>query len=202
MTTPGDGLIPAGSALWLIKNFKYTTAPSTHEFMLGEESNMKVIHQWLAISPKGNHKPEAEDFIGSLTTEKSEENFGRQRNYGAMFHPVNFATDVPQKDDQDIEPTFVTGVKLNPNQTMEIEIPVPDGKRIALNMLAAKKISATLIDPNGTIAGTNMAGTPEAENTFRLISVEKPFQKSKWKLRLESREAEVAEIAVVVFIFQ
>jgi hypothetical protein len=170
--------------------------------MLGEESNMKVIHQWLAISPKGNHKPEAEDFIGSLTTEKSEENFGRQRNYGAMFHPINFATKVPQKDDEDIEPTFVTGVKLNPNQTMEIEIPVPDGKRIALNMLAAKKISATLIDPNGTIAGTNLAGTPEAENTFRLISVEKPFQKSKWKLRLESREAEVAEIAVVVFIFQ
>lgn len=202
LTTPGDGLVPAGSALWLIKNFKYTPATSTHEFLLGEDQNMKVIHQWLAISPKGDHKPEAEDYMGSSTTEKSEENFAGQRNYGAMFHPVSFATEAAQKDDEDIEPTFGTGVKLDPNQTMEIEIPVPDGKRIALNMLAPKKISATLIDPNGTTAGTNLAGTPEAENTFRLISVEKPFQKSKWKLRLESRETEAAEIAVVVFVFQ
>ncbi|HEX8249203.1 MAG TPA: hypothetical protein VF599_13585 [Pyrinomonadaceae bacterium] len=203
MTTPGDGLVPAGSALWLIKNFKYTTAPSTHEFMLGENQNMKVIHQWLAIGPKGNHKPEVEDYTGSSITEKSEENFARQRNYGAAFQPANFAAEPTQKDDVDVEPTFLTGVKLDPNQTTEIEIPVTDGKRIALNILAAaKKISATLIDPNGTIAGTNLAGTPEAKNTFRLINVEKPFQKSKWKLRLESQETDVAEIAVVVFIFQ
>ncbi len=201
LTTPGDGIVPAGSALWLIKNFKYTTAPSTHEFMLGESPNMKDIHKWLAISPKGNHKPETEDFTGSLMNETSDEISAKQRNYGAMFRPASFENNLPTMDDEDIEPTFGTGVKLKPNQTTEIEIPVTDGKRMAINILAPKNVSATLLESNGTVAGKNLAGTPEANQIFRLISVDKPFQKGTWKLKLESKETEEAEIAVVVFIF-
>lgn len=205
LNTPGDGIVPAGSALWLskdfIKNFKYTPAPSTHEFMLGETSNMKVIHQWLAISPKGNHKPEAEDYTGSLTNESSEEFSAKQRNYGAMFRPASFEKAVPIIDDEDIEPTFGTGVKLKPNQTTEIEIPVTDGKRMAINIIAPKNVSAMLVDANGTVAGKNLAGTPEANQTFRLIRVDNPFQKGTWKLKLESRESEETEVIVIVFVF-
>jgi hypothetical protein len=202
LTTPGDGIVPAGSALWLIKNFKYTPAPSTHEFMLGETPNMKVIHQWLAVSPKGNHKPETEDFTGGLTGETFNEISTKSRNYGAAFRPANFETNVSRKDDdEDIEPAFGTGVRLKPNQSIEIEIPVTDGKRMAINLLMPKKISATLIDSSGAIAGKNLAGTPEAGNTFRLINVDKPFQKGTWKLKLESQETEEAEIMAVVFIF-
>lgn len=202
LTTPGDGIVPAGSALWLIKNFKYTTAPSTHEFMLGESLNLKVIHQWLAIPPKGNHQPDAEDLTGSLTNESPEEEFSsKQRNYGAMFHPASFVDNVQTGDDEDIEPNFATGVKLKPNQVTEIEIPVTDGKRMAITLLAPKNVSATLIETGGTIAGKNLAGTPEAAGTFRLIGVDKPFQKGIWKLKLESRETEESEIAVLVFIF-
>lgn len=94
-----------------------------------------------------------------------------------------------------------TGVKLKPNQSTEIEIPVSEGNRMAINILAPKNVSATLLDSNGTIAGKNLAGTPEANQTFRLISVDKAFQKGTWKLKLESKETEEAEIAVVVFIF-
>ena len=195
MTTPGDGIVPAGSALWLIKNFKYTPATSTHEFMLGESANMKVIHQWLAIPPKGNHKPDAEDFIGDVNNGSPDE--FSQRNYGAMFHENN----IQAADDEDIEPNFTTGVKLAPGKSTEIEIPVTDGKRMAINFLAPKNVSATLVGPDGTIAGTNLAGTPEAAGTFRMIEVDKPFQKGTWKLKLESTEKEESEIAIVIFIF-
>ena len=197
LNTPGDGIVPAGSALWLIKNFKYTPATSTHEFMLGETPNMKVIHQWLAISPKGNHLPDVEDYTGSVNDETFEQISAKQRNYGAMFYQTNIQT----TDDEDIEPTFGTGVKLKPNQTTEIEIPVIDGKRMAINILAPKNVSATLTDANGAIVGKNLAGTPEANQTFRLIGVDKPFQKGTWKLKLESRETEESEVAIVVFIF-
>jgi hypothetical protein len=201
MLTPGDGVVPAGSALWLIKNFKYTPEPSPHDFILGELSNQKIIHQWLAIPPKGNHKPEAEDFTGSLINESPEENFLKQRNYGAMFRPASFENNVQTTDDEDIEPNFATGVKLKPNQSTEIEIPVTDGRRMAITFLAPKNVSATLIETNGTVAGKNPAGTPEAADTFRTINVDKPFQKGTWKLKFESRETEESEIAVVVFIF-
>ena len=101
-------------------------------------------------------------------------------------------------DDDDIEPAFRTGVKLKLNQSTEIEIPVTDGKRMAINILAPKKVSATLIESNETIAGKNLAETLEAAQTFRSISVEKPFQKGTWKLKLESKETEETEIAIVV----
>jgi len=205
LTTPGDGIVPAGSALWVskdfIKNFKYTPASSTHEFMLGETPNLKIIHQWLAIPPKGNHQPEAEDFTGSLTNESPEEISSKQRRYGTMFSPAGFEDNVQTTIGEDIEPSFVTGIKIKPNQATEIEIPVTDGKRMAITILAPKNVSATLTEADGTIAGKNLAGTPEAANTFRSIGVDKPFSKGIWKLKFESRETEEAEIAVVVFIF-
>jgi hypothetical protein len=102
LTTSGDGIVLAGSALWLskdfIKNFKYTTAPSTHEFMLGESQNLKIIHQWLTIPPKGNHQPDVEDFTGSVTNESPEEFSPKQRNYGAMFHSASFENNVQTKN--------------------------------------------------------------------------------------------------------
>lgn len=203
--TPGDGVVPAGSALWLskdfIKNHKYTPEASPHDFILGELPNQKVIHQWLAIPPKGNHLPEVENFTGSLMNELPEENFLKRRNYGAMFRSASFEDDIRTTDDEDIEPNFTTGVKLKANESTEIEIPVIDGRRMAITFLAPKNVSATLVESNGTIAGKNLAETPEAARSFRSINVEKPFQKGIWKLKLESRETEDSEVAVVVFMF-
>jgi hypothetical protein len=206
MTTPGDGIVPAGSALWesrdFVKTHKYTPAPSTHEFILGQTSNMKVIHQWLAISPKGNHKPDGEGLTGGLRKESFDEFHPQQTNFGASFQRVSFQETTQLANAEDIEPTFGTGVKLKPNQLTEIETPVTAGKRIAFNMIAPKNVSITLLDANSTIVGKNLPGTPEAAAAFRLLSVDTPFQKGTWKLKLESKETEEAEIAIVVFIFQ
>lgn len=203
MTTPGDGLVPAGSALRMVKTFKYTAQPSTHEFMLGESFNMKMIHQWLAISPKGNHKPDPEDYIGDMGEIGQVvlgDDFNR-RNYGAMSDlPGMENTDKPA-DDEDIEPSFMTGIKLAPGRSTEIEIPVTDGKSLAMNLMAPKGVSLTLVDEKGNVVGSNLAGTPEAARTFRSIGVDKPFQKGNWKLKVTSAEKEESEIAVVLFIF-
>lgn len=203
MTTPGDGLVPAGSALRMVKTFKYTAQPSTHEFMLGESFNMKVIHQWLAIPPKGDHKPDPADYtndMGEIGYLASPDEFNR-RSYGAMFHSGVSENNAQTADDQGPEPAFSTGVKLKPGQSTEIEIPVTDGKRLAINLIAPKNVSLTLVDNNGAVVGSSPAGTPEAARSFRLIEVERPFQKGTWKLKLESRETEESEIAAVVFIF-
>ena len=207
LTTPGDGLVPAGSALWqskdFLKNFKYTTAPSTHEFMLGETANMKVIHQWLAISPKGNHKPDIDAVTGGLTDETFDDFAPNRRNYGASYKPASFETPIQVKDDlESPEPSFATGIKLKANQTTEIEIPVTDGNRLAINLMMPNKVSATLFSQNGAIVSQSLAGTPEAKQAFRLLETDKPFQKGVWKLKLESQETEDSEIAVVVFIFK
>lgn len=203
MTTPGDGLVPAGSALRMVKTFKYTAQPSTHEFMLGESFNMKAVHQWLAIGPKGNHRPDVEDYtgdMGEIGQIESGDEFNR-RNYGAMFHSF-----LPENGDQpgydsDIEPHFMTGLKLAPGERKEIEIPVKDGQRMAMNLMAPKGVSLTLLDDKGNVIGSSTAGTPEAARTFRDISVEKQFQRGIWKLRIESAEKEESEVAIVMYIF-
>jgi len=207
LTTPGDGLVPAGSATWqskdFLKNIKYTPANSTHEFILGETPNMKIIHQWLAIGPKGNHNPDVETMTGSLTDETFDDFSPNRRNYGASFKPASFETPIQIRDDfESPEPSFATGVKLQPNQTTEIEIPVTDGNRLAINLMMPNKVSATLFSQNRTIVSQSLTGTPEAKQAFRLLETDKPFQKGVWKLELESRETEESEIAVVVFIFK
>lgn len=206
-TTPGDSIVPAGSALWMVKKFKYTTAPSTHDFMLGESFNHRTIHQWLAISPKGDHKPDPSDYMPNLPGEISAEFSPNRRNYGVSFNPANFETSeesAPQTQtagDEDIEPAFGTGVKLKPGESTEIEIPVTAGQRLSMTFMAPKNVSATLIDANGNVVGSSLAGTPEASQIFRSISFDKPFQKGTWKLKLVSAEKEESEIAVVLFIF-
>jgi hypothetical protein len=203
MTTPGDGIVPAGSALRMVRTFKYAAQVSTHEFMLGETFNMEVIHQWLAISPKGNHKPDPGDYtgdMGEIGYVESGEEFNR-RNYGAMFHAAGTLNEDKPAYDGDVEPNFITGVKLAPGRSTEIEIPVTDGKRLALNLMAPKGVSITLVDKDGNVVAGSLAGTPEAAQTFRLLDVEKPFQKGTWKLKLESSEKEESEVAVVMFIF-
>lgn len=201
MTTPGDGLVPAGSALRMVKTFKYTTQPSTHEFMPGESFNLHVVHQWLAIGPKGNHKPDPEDYtgdMGEIGQVISADEFNR-RNYGAMFKSIENA-DKPA-DDEEIEPHFMTGLKLKPDERKEIEIPVKDGTRLAMNLMAPKGVSLTLVGDKGNVVGSSLAGTPEAARTFRYIGTDNPVQKGTWKLKIENAEKEESEVAVVMFIF-
>ena len=71
MDVPGDGITPNRSAIWTIKDWKFSTVRARHENMLGQQANFTQIVNWLAIPPKGNHNPELPDVQGSLYEEPS-----------------------------------------------------------------------------------------------------------------------------------
>lgn len=91
-------------------------------------------------------------------------------------------------------------MKIEPRQTTEIEVPVRAGSRFSLIFYGSPDLSATLIDEKGEVIGQNFAGSPESGEIFRNITVKKPFQAGKWKLRLENRQQTATEIAVTAFI--
>jgi hypothetical protein len=203
MDAVGDGVTPTLSAMWTIKDWKYSTVNAPHDLMPGEQANFIQVYKWLAVPPNGIHGPDnRQAFNNNFNDDNSadwrEENFGKFRRYGAMFRPASFQES--SGDDDEPEPNFATGVKLAANETKEIEIPVTNGSRFSLVLYTTPNVSATLIDDKGEIVGKNLAGSPEAAEIFRTITVKKAFQNGKWKLRLENRDAAEAEIVITAFI--
>ena len=195
MDAPGDGITPNRSAIWTIKEWKFSTVPARHENMLGHQPNFNQIVTWLGIPPKGDHKP---DYSWATTgSVQSEDEFTRTRNYGAAFRPIRSEAVFSNEDS---EPDFSTGLKLPAGQTSEVAIPVKKGSRLSVTFLAPPNVSATLLDANGNVAGRIVTGTPEAEGTFRTITVKKEFESGTWKLRLESTEQSEAEIVIIAFV--
>ncbi|MFT3744267.1 MAG: hypothetical protein QM785_08225 [Pyrinomonadaceae bacterium] len=199
MDVPGDGITPNRSAIWNIKQWKFSTVPAHHENQLGHQPNFVQIVNWLAIPPKGDHKPDTDSFMGSV---ENDEDSLKLRRYGAMAHLDKLASGspAPYYSDENSEPDFATGIKLAPSKSTDVQIPVKNGSRFSVTFLAPPKVSATLVDSNGNVLGKITAGTPEAEGAFRTITVTKPFEAGTWKLQFENAENEEAEIAVVAFI--
>jgi hypothetical protein len=202
---PGDGITTQRSAIWTIKEWKYSTVAARHEDMPGEQANFMQVYKWLAVSPKGNHAPDnaqasVESFGSENLANLTNEDFGKNRRYGAMFRLANF-TENSRADDDEPEPNFATGVKLAANETKEIEIPIFVGSRLSLILYAALNVSATLFNERGEIVGKNLAGSPEAAEIFRTMTVKKPLNSGKWKLRLENREPAESEVIITAFIF-
>jgi triacylglycerol esterase/lipase EstA (alpha/beta hydrolase family) len=201
MDSPGDGITPNASAIWTLKDWKFSTVRTRHEEMIGDDANLLQIYKWLAIPPKGDHAPDKtsaalEDFSNEFS---SDANIGKTRNYGAMFATAAFEKNQPNIGGGD-EPTFSTGVRLAAGETKEIEIPVLNGSKMSLVFLAPANVSATLLDEKGEIVGKNAAGGTDAAMTFRTITVKKPFANGTWKLKLESREQNESEIALAAFV--
>ena len=91
-------------------------------------------------------------------------------------------------------------MKVKPKSSQEIAVPVKKGARLVLNFIAPPNVSVTLVKPDGTVAGQNLAGTPDADADFRTIYVESPVTDGTWKLRIESGEETESEFAMVVFV--
>lgn len=194
MDGPGDGITPNRSAIWKIKQWKFSTVPARHENQLGHQPNFNQIVNWLAIPPNGDHRPDTESFLGE---NESNEEF-RTRRYGAMATLGVLEYAMPANEDSD--PDVATGIKLEPGKRGELDIAVKKGSRLSVTYLAPANVSATLIDPAGNEAGRLIAGAPEAEGSFRTITVRKPFEAGTWKLRLENAEKSEAEIAVAAYV--
>ena len=190
---PGDGFVPSASVVWRIKNNFVSTANVKPRDLIGEVSHFRQVYKWLAVPPKGDHAPDPSTLATNLF-EREDPDFANTRHYGAMFASGN-AT-----DETDPRPEFAKVVTIPAKKPVEIEIPSRGGTRFSVVLYASTDVSATLIDESGNIVGTNLADSPEAAEIFRTITVRKPFQASKWKLRLENRAAAETEAAVMAFV--
>lgn len=205
MDAPGDGITPNVSAIWNIKTWKFSTVRAPHEEMPGEQANFQQIVNWLAVPPKGDHAPDNSTASNGKFLNNDNVALNDSRSNGVMFLNANFnRSETIKIDDSVIEddpaPNFSTGVKLAASETKEIEIPVTSGTRLSLILYTSPNVSATLIDDKGEIVGKSLSGTPEAAEIFRTITVKKPFQSGKWKLKLESRDTSETEAAITVFV--
>lgn len=195
MDGPGDGITPNRSAIWTIKQWKFSTVRAHHQNQLGHQPNFTQIVNWLAIPPKGDHRPDTDSFMGEA---KPRDEF-ETRRYGAMAADLG-ALEYAFASTEDSEPDVATGIKLAPETSGDVPIPVKKGSRLSVTFLAPAGVSATLYDDLGKVAGKIIAGTPEAEGNFRTITVKRPFESGTWKLRLDSNEKTEAEIAVVAYV--
>lgn len=192
----GDGIVPFISGIYSSR--KYVTTNVPHEDMLKDQTVFTQVRVWLAVPRTGNPAADNAAANGSFWNNLSdpvENNFGKTRNYGAMFSTENGNSN---DGGDEPEPNFATGVKLAANQSGEIEIPVTNGSRFSLVLYAPPNVSAKLIDDKGEAVGEISAGN--ANGIFRTITIKKPFQNGKWKLKLENREQTESEIVVTAYI--
>ncbi|HKP69871.1 MAG TPA: hypothetical protein VJV05_11355 [Pyrinomonadaceae bacterium] len=191
----GDGFSPFASAIWRAKVNYLSRANVSSRNILGEVSHFRQLYKWLAIPPKGDHTPDPDTLAGNFSDEylkdPTESRIGA-RNYGAMFGG-------PLADDVEVKPGFAKVVRIDARGTVDLELPVTTGSRLAMNLLASPGVSATLLNPSGQVVGSNLAGSPESGEVFRTIKIAGPVASGKWRVRLESRETAATEVALTVF---
>lgn len=185
--TPGDGLTPLKSAIWRTKVHHINDLQVSTVNILGELPNFKVIYKWLAVPPKGDHNPDPSTLAGNFS----------EQNFGTSFQNAAFSQD----DETDPKPEFKTVAPIKAKSITEIEIPLTNGgSEFSIILFTSPEVSATLLNETGAVVGTNLADSPEAHEIFRTITVKKPFQKGKWKLRLENRANTETEAGLTAFV--
>lgn len=197
----GDGVVPIASARYNISDWSLSDA-LTHDDLTNQLDFKRFVLPRLAIGPKGNHAPDSSAAIGkpgnettaSLRPTTAKRSTGFELSHAALRRPIDSTTEV-------LEPGFTLSrdLKLQPNQTLEIDVPVLTGAREAIVFIAPKGVSVTLLDQTGAIVGTNLTNTPAANLLFRTINVKRPIAAGTWKLRLENREASEATVGIVAF---
>ena len=184
-TEAGDGVVSKSSAIWQITDISHSDSLD-HTALTGKEDFMRFVYPRLAIGPKkAKQTARAEKNIESETNVASR--IGK--NWLASLDPANIVF-----ADNSFEPARAGGknvksVRLQPNQSIELEIPTAKAKRGGIAFFAAPGVSASLVNPEGETLGENLAGTPESNNPFRYIVVDKPIAAGTWKLKLENTEA-------------
>ena len=192
-----DGVVPVPSALWKIKDNALSS--SVHTDLTGTADFSKFVKPRLAIGPKGNHNPEAPElpaFPGQISRYVP-------RNYGMSFLPFSAEAE-PQADlnfspSQAVEDSTAKSVKLQPKQTVDIDIPVPTALNLGLTFMANSLVGATLINDQGEVIGKNAVNSAESRSWFRSIFYDKSTTTGTWKLRLENTSDTEAEVLVVIW---
>jgi hypothetical protein len=100
----------------------------------------------------------------------------------------------PEEENGSTTPDFSKILLIAPGQTLTITIPVEEASNFGMTFLAANSVSATLIDDKGQVVASNRSDTPEANQIFRSIFIDRATTKGSWKLALESKDRADREI--------
>ncbi len=186
-----DGFVPVPSAIWTVVD--RAESKSIHTDLLGTKDFSEFVKPRVAIGPRGNHMPE----VPSLRSQAlgAGESLFDATFVNASFELAGGASAISA----DLRPDFAKAIKLAPKQTLEVEIPVQQALNFGITFMAAKEVSATLIDDAGAVAAKNLANTPEASAVFRSMFVDKSTKTATWKLRLENSGAKAAEAVIATW---
>ncbi|HEY0427078.1 MAG TPA: alpha/beta hydrolase [Pyrinomonadaceae bacterium] len=206
-----DGFVSVPSALWNISDNAQTK--SLHTELTGTKAFSDFVKPHLAVGPHGDHNPEMPQ-IPNQTGENRSLNNAFFVNAAYRSEPSAVAggsivgentalsTENPSAtvDSSDrLRPDFAKSVKLAAKQSVEIEIPVEQAANFGLTFMADAQISATLFNDKGVMVGKNLAKSPEANNWFRSIFVEKGITAGTWKLKLENTSDKELETVVATW---
>jgi pimeloyl-ACP methyl ester carboxylesterase len=199
----GDGVVPVSSAIWEIRDWRYSNSLA-HTDLTSRADFGAFVFPRLAVGPRGNHDIEMKDKEPSNPMKPIQRSSNEQApvdryGFGSVFRKASYQK---QNADDEAAPEgliLAKEVKLQPNQTAEIEIPVPDAARAAVVFVAPPNVSAVLLDSANKIVGENKAGTPEAKQMFRTISLDKTASGGNLKLKFESREAKETIVYAAAF---
>jgi hypothetical protein len=97
---------------------------------------------------------------------------------------------------------FAKAVRIAGNGVVEIEVPVETAAKFGLTFMAIPSVSATLVDASGVVGGKNLSDSPEANQWFRSIFVDRPTTVGTWKLRLESTADRETEVILTAWSMQ
>lgn len=195
----GDGVVSIGSARWMIMDWKYSNSLA-HTDLTSRADFGSFVFPRLSIGPRGNHDPE-------FTAENnSDESKADRYGFKSFFQKASYqpSSNLNRADDAAAEEpleglTLAKEIRLQANQTLNIEIPMQTGSRASIIFAAPPNVSATLFDEKGAIVGANANGTPESKQMFRAITVEKPITAGTWKLKLENKSAGEANVILTAF---
>jgi pimeloyl-ACP methyl ester carboxylesterase len=201
-----DGVVPVPSAIWKIKDS--AQSKNVHTELTGTEDFSAFVKPRRAVGPTGNHNPEAPELPGtSAQTGQSNKSYN-----GAMFLNAAYKSDAFAPGESFSEKattviaansnatgSFARAVKIAPKQTIEIEIPVEAARSFGLTFMADARVSATLFDEKGAVAGKNLTKTPESVGWFRSIFVDRETAQGVWKLKLENAADTELEIVLTTW---
>jgi pimeloyl-ACP methyl ester carboxylesterase len=167
-----DGFVPVASAHWTIAD--RALSKSLHPELTGTVDFSDFVKPHVAIGPRGDHGP-------ALTDSR----FFQQEAQGYFLNVgLNAGPNV------DNRPEFAKAVTVGAKQSLDIEIPVTKGPDFGVTFMAAREVSATLLDEKGTVVGKNLSTEPAAGAAFRSIYFDKAVSGGPWKLRLENTAAQ------------
>ncbi|HKP70131.1 MAG TPA: hypothetical protein VJV05_12660 [Pyrinomonadaceae bacterium] len=85
-----------------------------------------------------------------------------------------------------INDAWTKELKLEPKQTVELELPVEAAPNLGITFFAQQSVSVSLIDDNGKVVGRSLSTSAFAGTMFRSLFASRPIGAGVWKVRLEN----------------